>query len=661
MAHGLGKLEQFFAGSRRRGRKRQRSTQQQQDAPILANHRPSPPMFPSPSYLRPTSMHMTPRDAVIDGPECDISRSQSVPTIQEALVKRSSVASSITIVNRPSQSDAPSSPLRPSSKRSPTKPRSSRFRFPEDSLFRNKRPIGSSGDCDQNNAPRERSPHSRTVEAGLLDWTPTHISLIFNPLDFKASSNSHQPEPRSNSTGPSLLPSPDFAPSMILPDDGKPVENPSEQPVPCRSVQKLTSTLQQRSLQSCERATAERIPVFDADKFSRKPAIHRSMSLNGLAPLRPKTAGAALTNTPLSENVDNLKSRHSSRESWGNNLVDRPFRSSLARNSEYVPYSKLRRSASTSTLSTSASRPSKHGVLKEPTFDDFYALSDDDIAESQPLTLDVHTPPTPLRKNVRNSYRKSRVSKNLSPRHITFKPVQEEITPPTTPTRCNLLALTYSPTNPRDTLGALRAAALAKKYDFTVLYVLSLWPVDGDSRSNVLGTAVTSGLKTTDTTTEGGLAPSAKVTNVSGRLLAAYGLNEVPSPFEIVTDTHLAALNCDYWNEYRNVDARSDDISRGWIRPFYSEYTPVSSSPKTRGGLSADHPKNRGIVFAAYSKQTFSPVIPMRTSARQAVLLQQLYRDAKALVETLIEQPSELRKSPASRQGVRNSVAKVQL
>ncbi|KAI0523819.1 hypothetical protein F5B22DRAFT_418286 [Xylaria bambusicola] len=659
MAHGFEKLEQFFTGSRRRGQKRQRSTQQQQNASILADHRPSPPMFPSPSYLRPTSIHMTPREAVIDGPECDINRSQSVPTIQEALVKWSSVASSITIVNRPSQSDPPSSPLRPNSKRSPTKPRSSRFRFPEDSLFRNKRSIGSPDDRDRINTSREQSPHSRTVETGLLDWTPTHISLLFNPLEFKASSNPHQPEPENNTIGPSLLPSPDFAPSMILPDNGNSIDNISLQAVPSCSVQKLTSNLQQRSSQFYERATAECIPVFDVDKFSRKPVIHRSMSLNSLAPRRPRTAGAALTNVSLSENVGNSKSRHSSRETWGSKLVDRPFRSSLASNSEYVPRSKLRRSASTSTLSISASKPSKHGVLKEPTFDDFFALSDDDIAENQPLTLDVHTPPTSLRKDVRNSYRKSRVSKNPSPRHITFKPVQEEITPPTTPTRCNLLALTYSPTNPRDTLGALRAAALAKKYDFAVLYVLSLWPVDGDSRLDIMGTTITSGPKTVDMTTKDRLAASAKVTNVSGRLLAAYGLNEVPSPFEIVTDTHLAALNCDYWNEYRNVDARPDDISRGWIRPFYSEYAPVSSSPKARGGLPADHPKNRGIVFAAYSKQTFNPVIPMRTSAKQALLLQQLYRDAKALVETLIEPPSELRKSPTSRQGARNSVAKV--
>ncbi|KAI1369396.1 hypothetical protein F5Y08DRAFT_152450 [Xylaria arbuscula] len=655
MAHGLEKLEQLFNGSRRKGRKRQRSTQEQQDASTVANRRPSSPMFPSPSYLRPTSMQMTPRDAVIDGREADISRSLSVPTIHEALIKRSSVASSITIVDQPRRSDASSSPLRPSAKSSPTKPRSSRFRFPEDSLFKNRPSIGSPGSSDRNNVSREQSPHSRTTEAGLLDWTPTRISLLFNPLEFKASPNSQQLESRSISAVPALLPAPDFAPSMILPENGNSVDNNSQQGFPYHSVSsqkpvhELTTNLRQQSLPFRGKTMAGRIPVFDADEVSQKPTIHRSMSLNGLVPNRPKTAGATLTDLSSSGNGSNLKPRHSAREARSKRPGARPSRSSLASSGECLPRSKLRRSASTSTLSVPVSKSSKDDILKEPTFDDFYALSDDDIAESQPVTLDVHTPPSPP-KDVHNSYRKSRVSQNLTSRYNTFKPVQEEITPPSTPTRCNLLALTYSPINSRDTLGALRAAALARKYDFSVLYVLSLWPVDDGGRS---------GAKTIDMASRRGSSVSSKVTNVSGRLLAAYGLNEVPSPFEIVTDTHLAALNCDYWNEYRNVDARPDDISRGWIRPFYSEYTPVSSSPRRIDGLPADHPKNRGIVFAAYSKQTFNPIIPLRTSTKQAVLLRQLYGDAKALVETLIEQPSDPRRAPTPRRGSSDQVTAV--
>ncbi|TGJ83573.1 hypothetical protein E0Z10_g5191 [Xylaria hypoxylon] len=304
---------------------------------------------------------------------------------------------------------------------------------------------------------------------------------------------------------------------------------------------------------------------------------------------------------------------------------------------------------------------SKYGVLKEPTFDDFYALSDDDIAESQPVTPDARAPPTPPLKDTPNSYRKSRLSQAVTSRNITFKPVQEEITPPSTPTNCHLLTLTYSPANPQDALGALWAAELARKYDFAVVYVLSLWPVGGDRRLDVSTTAITSEATPTNVTVRERSVAPAKATKISGRLLAAYGLNEVPSPFEIVTDTHLAALNCDYWNEYRNVDARPDDISRGWIRPFYSDHAPVLAPSGATSGLSNGHPKNRGIVFAAYSKQTFNPVIPMRSSPKQALLLRQLHSDAKALVEALIVPSSECMKVPAFHQGSRNSISKIQL
>ncbi|KAI1422656.1 hypothetical protein F5Y12DRAFT_602919 [Xylaria sp. FL1777] len=666
MAHGFEKLEQFFTGSRRRGRGRQRATQQPQKPPILANRRPSSPMFPSPSYLRPTSMHMTPRDAHIDGPGEDMSRTQSVPTLREALNKRSSVTSTVTIVNRPSRSDASASSLQRSNKNSPTKPRSSRFRFPEDALFRNRRPIGSSGDGDRNDALQEQSQSLRNTETGLLDWTPTHISLLFNPLDFEASPSGQACEPENNGTEFRLLPSPDFAPSTLSPDSDMPSDNLGLQTIPHpslssqNSVHKLTLDLRQQSLSSGGKSLIDYIPAFDADKVSQKPSINRSMSLNGLTPLRSTTTRAALMDFSSSGNISNIKRRRSARETWGDRLGDPKLRSHLKSKSEGVPRSKLRRPASTSTLSISTSQICKYGVLKEPTFDDFYALSDDDIAESQPITRDVRVPPTPPVKDIRNSYRKSHLSQNLTSRRNTFKPVQEEITPPSTPTNCHLLALTYSPTNLRDTLGALRAAELARKYDFAVLYVLSLWPVDGDRRLDVSNTTVESGPKPTNTTAMGGFVASTKVTKINGRLLAAYGLNEVPSPFEIVTDTHLAALNCDYWNEYRNVDARPDDISRGWIRPFYSEYIPTSPSRAT-GGPFNEHPKNRGIVFAAYSKHTFNPVIPMRTSAKQALLLRQLYSDAKALVEALVKPAFESRKTPASRQSLRNSPSKPQI
>ncbi|KAI0966296.1 hypothetical protein F4678DRAFT_298206 [Xylaria arbuscula] len=661
MAHGFEKLEQLFTGSRRRRRDKQRSIQQQQNATILTNRRTTSPMFPSPSYLRPTSMHMTPRDAHIDGPEGDMSRSLSVPTLQEALNKRSSVASSVTIINRSSRSDHSISSPQRSNKNSPTKPRSSRFRFPEDSLFRNHQPIGSATDSTKNDALQGQSSPTPDTDTALLDWTPTHISLLFNPLEFKSSPSGLPWGPEVKNTESTLLPSPDFAPLRSSPDSDKSSDKTDQKTIPDppllspTSEHKLTLNPRQQSL-SAEKPLINRLPLLGTGEASQKPSINRSMSLNGLMPSRPSTARAILMRLSQSDNMNNLKGAHSTRETWGNRVGDPKFRSAFKTNREGIPRSMLRRPASTSTLSISTWKISKCGTLKEPTFNDFYALSDDDIAESQPPTRDERVPPTPPRKRIRNSCTKDRLSQTPASRQAAFKPVQEEITPPSTPTNYHLLTLTYSPANARDTLGALRAAQLARKYDFNVLYVLSLWPVDGGRRSDSTVTVLS---PTNETAMERFGAPT-KTTQVSGRLLAAYGLNEVPSPFEIVTDTHVAALNCDYWNEYRNVDARPDDISRGWICPFYSEYTPAFGQPRATGGLD-NHPKNRGIVFAAYSKQTFNPIIPMRTSAKQALLLRQLYTDAKALIETLIEPAFESRKTPASRQHIRNSVIRVQI
>ncbi|KAF2968944.1 hypothetical protein GQX73_g4616 [Xylaria multiplex] len=665
MPHGFERLERLFTGSGRKERRRQKSAQQQTIS-IPTNRRPSSPIFPSPSYLRPTSMQMMPRDAHTGPPEEDISRSMSVPTLQEALNKRSSVASSITAVNRPSQSDASTSSTRCRTKSSPTKSRSSRFRFPEDSLFRNSRPTRSSGGFSTRNTSREQSPHTCNAEKGLLDWTPTRVSLLFNPDEFKAPSNDHQCEDAGNNTESTLLPSPDFAPSLLLPESRNSIDY-SPRPTaprcslpPLSSPRKYSLNLRQPSWSSRRKPLIDPVTTSGVDVI-QKPTINRSLSLNGLPLPRHNAARTTPVDLSPSGDINDLRNRRHVRETWGNRLEDPQCRGSPGGKCEGIPRSKLRRSASTSTLSIITPQTSRPGVLKEPTLNDFYALNDDDIAESQPMTPDARVPPAPPLKDTPNSYRKSRLPQAVAPRNITFKPVQEEITPPSTPTNCQLLTLTYSPASPRDALGALRAAELARKYDFAVLYVLSLWPVGGDHRLDAAPTAIASEPTPTNVATKERFAAPSRTTKISGRLLAAYGLNEVPSPFEIVTDTHLAALNCDYWNEYRNVDARPDDISRGWIRPFYSDYVPVSAPSGAIGGLSHGHPKNRGIVFAAYSKQTFNPVIPMRSSAKQAFLLRQLYSDAQALVEALIEFPSESMKAPIFRPGSKHSISKIHL
>ncbi|KAI1436686.1 hypothetical protein GGR50DRAFT_686241 [Xylaria sp. CBS 124048] len=632
MANGFVKLERLFSGSRRRDRVKQRLTQERQKTGTGAAQRPSSPVFPAPSYLKPTSTNMMPRDAQTDRPEAEKGRSRSLPSLQEALHKRSSATSSITVVdNRLSRCDAFASSRR-SRRISRNQRSSSHFRFTEDSPFKDEHVVRSSGTFHKKVMSRELSPRARDIghslENGLLDWTPKHISLLFNPLEFCASSNDHSWGSRSSSTGSTLLPSPVFAPSTVLANGRDSIDDSSQltgaHPLTqSNSPQKLMAGLRRYSCMS-HGSSAVQFSTPSNDNSGAKPPICRSLSLSNLALSRPNATGF-----PTSTGR-NLRRARTAREPRDKRLTNPGSTDSLKSSNETISPPNLRNSESIPSLSDLSSQTSQDRVLKEPTFDDFYALSDDDIAESRPSTPanDLGVPPPPPPKDIEgpsNSFEESYPLR--ASRHIRFASARE-VSQSYSKTNYHLLPLIYSPTTRRDTDGALRAAQLAKKYDFAVLYVLSLWPVDSNR------------CPTTARHSPASPPPSRSTTShISGRLLAAYGLNNVPSPFEIVTDTHLAALNCNRWNEYRNIDACTDDIARGWIRPFYSDYAPISSPLMITGNNPEEPRKNRGVVFAAYSKHTLKPVIPMRASPHQRFVLQQLYSDAKALVETLVSEP----------------------
>lgn len=653
MANGLGTLERFFTMPRRKDRGRQNSTQQYESSTAVAAQRPSSPMFPSPSFLRPTSRNMAPRDAQTFSRE-KVTRNMSIP--QDALSKRSSGSSGVTIVNRSGRSEGSSSLRRRSGLSTASRP--PRFRFPEDSLFKNDRSRGREEVTTRKEASREPSPKSQASKPQtLLDWSPKHVSLLFNPLEFEASSDNFLREERSDSTASTLLPSPVFAhskQSSISHDFVDKVAQPGVSYPPTLPYTPSIHIGQQCPL-SGKTLIADSPPNSPCDNKNQKHIIHRSKSLASVAPLSPTTTCTTTINTPMTSANRDCRERQTIRETWGSRLEDPQLISRFSpRRDEEISRSIVRKSASMSTFSPPTPLVSQGGVLAEPTFDDFFALSDDDIAESRPPTPDPSGPPTPPPKDTPDLQRKRHPPRVLTSQRTPFKPKLEEITPPDTPTDGHLLTLTYTPSNPRDALGALWAAELASKYDFAVVYVMSLWPVDGDRHLDVSTPVSPRESQLTNATATQVSSASTEGPTIGGRLLAAYGLNEVPSPFEIVTDTHLSALDCDYWNEYRNVDARQDDISRGWIRPFYSDYVPVSSSLVPPGNPAGSPAKNRGIVFAAYSKYTRNPIIPMRACPEQEFRLRQLYLDAKTLVEALVQpslgsnKASTFRQSPGS-------------
>ncbi|KAI1266754.1 hypothetical protein F5Y18DRAFT_346876 [Xylariaceae sp. FL1019] len=642
MAHGIERLERLFTGSKRKERATKAKHHQQLQT---VSREPSSPVFPSPSFLRPTSMHMVPRDAQVDGAEKDRGRSRSVPSIQETPQKRSSGASSITVVNNRNPPDMKAAPWQRQTPRNiQSSLRLSRFRFPEDSLFKQDESVQSSKLVSRQNQSRDPSPRGNIITADqqekqLLGWSPKHISLLFNPLDFSTSTNSVHSKLDNDGADSILLPSPDIIalPSYQNsdPDDDRDDEKPSRDPTmpvhvsplgQCSPVHGSTPSGRQQQQPASPCVDIPYTMSSSDSDDNQKPSISRSRSLSSLSSPRPLIDLVS----PVKD-YRRLRSRLSIRETWGSRPHDAHIHSSLSRDIEGIPRSRLvRKSASTSTLSILTSQIAKDHVLKEPTFDDFFALSDDDIAESRPPTPepDARDPPTPPPKDSPEAKRKS-LRKSATPQLSTMPTRARkggELTPPYTPTQSqvHILQLPYSPTRPREVHGAVMAADLAQKYNFSVVYVLKLWPADEDAASD----ARTSRVQRHDANLNEAPARIVRTPPVTGCLLAAYGLHEVPSPFEVVTETHMAALKNDHWNEYRNANAVENEISRGWMRPITLE------DPED---AAVEHSKERGILFAAYAKQTPKHIIPMTCSPEQTSILQQLHLDASMLVKALME------------------------
>ncbi|KAI1329663.1 hypothetical protein F5Y16DRAFT_92149 [Xylariaceae sp. FL0255] len=659
---GLEKLERLFAGSKRKERGPNKTTQPQRPAALVLRQQPSSPVFPSPSFLRPTSIHMTPRDAQIDGPERERGRSRSVPHLQEIPHKCSPAASSLTAKNdRPcsSTSNTPTTSLRRQTSRStPSSVRQARFRFPEDSLFRNSelsRHVVQKSAGSRTQSPRGGSLEDRE-EKGLLGWNPKHISLFFNPKDFHISPDEDGGDSKDNGVVPTLLPSPNLIRAPLLPESWEETsqethaEDGHRPPLPSHPGPRLPTSMGQKPQSLDDQPPYVPSPSSETDEDEPRPSICRSVSMTALSSRYSSTYTNPDIVLPLS-NFNPLRSRLSFRESWYYGLEERNPRISVSRPRDGVPRSRLlRKSASTSTLSKLASEIAKDHTLTEPTFDDFYALSDDDIAESLPPTpgTDARVPPTPPPKELSNLIRKSRLPPPLIVEEPSIEAAIGEITPPYTPIHDHghALALPYSLITPQDKLGAKGAADLASKYNFAVVYILSLWPaVEGVclDPSKLLGDAGEA--KEPQVNDALGLEHTLTPTNqpqTTGRLLAAYGLNECASPFEIMTKNHMSALNCNRWKEYHTADVSAEELSRGLMRPIYSDYVAVPAPPVPADTVPIEHPNNRGILFAAFIKPTSREVIPMNKSPEQERLLDQLYLDAQDLVKDLCDDPSAL-------------------
>ncbi|KAK4465578.1 hypothetical protein QBC42DRAFT_343749 [Cladorrhinum samala] len=269
-------------------------------------------------------------------------------------------------------------------------------------------------------------------------------------------------------------------------------------------------------------------------------------------------------------------------------------------------------------------------TLKEPSLDDFLLLSDDDIADDE---VDSQSRATV-----------SILSSFPMPPKISRRPTASSRISDTSP------FLTLSPplASRPAAAAALRAAKLASKYQFDLVYIVNLWPKDmgctqyrhsphrsltttpspPDSPTSSVGSAVSQPF-----------GFSRRCGRLTGRLLAAYGLTSLMFPFRISEPVHQKVLRTDGWLEYRG-DSDTDYFTRGYSCSFYTGHSPDKreypiGSPDARPKRSRTirAAANRGIVFAAYRRP------PAAGACRQSdpAELEALYHDAEELVDMLID------------------------
>ncbi|KAK1586157.1 uncharacterized protein LY79DRAFT_517558 [Colletotrichum navitas] len=267
-------------------------------------------------------------------------------------------------------------------------------------------------------------------------------------------------------------------------------------------------------------------------------------------------------------------------------------------------------------------------ILKGGDVTDFYTLSDDDILEEEPeLEGALDSPivaPAPLRfppspptpSSTSSSFRTKRRTSSI---HVDD--VAKE--------------------------GALQAAQIAAKHKFDLVYIVNLWPestsesssptsrLSMDFSSSSASSSAPSSRPTSMRTSllgpmDGPMVDSAP--GMTGRLLAAYGLSNLTSPFRISATVQSKILKQEGWMEYRCDDAQAGEFARGYGHAFHTHTgrrsISGSRSPVTRDVSQNDH----GIVFAAYRY----PSKDSRAVGCSKQELEALRVDAEGLVDYLV-------------------------
>ncbi|KAI0125861.1 hypothetical protein BJ170DRAFT_451115 [Xylariales sp. AK1849] len=657
MANGFDKLEKFFSLSRRKDRALQEKLAARNKTSIICppcstTEDNGGPLFPLPSFMTPTSTRMQPRIPTYEMGDDDEtrlmqdkgrSRSLCFSNQQHEHWRRSSayIASEAERKTRSYGSNRPTPSAVNQRGDAPATPRLSGFHFPEDSLFR---PASledaSSPSKDSGGTALLRTTTVKTQDGKLQDWSPKHVAVMFDSLDLSSMTEEL-----------GLMPGYGVVESMILMPS--PLFTPPREPPPRSPLRgKLRRTPRTPSPRSRSRSS----PGIQDWKFSLFPKQYSVLQASashvyspsasdseedrhiGVGRPRSLTAPEASDNASvkpppeficMSGSLTTYVDRSSSQQTSDARLDDPRLDSAGLKNSPHLD-PRLNKTESAAALSDVATETKIEYILQEPTIDDIYALSDEDIAESSPPTPTACIEPPDLPRDIRNIPKRHTPTNVFSTtqQKIPINPKYGEMTPPETPTDPQFLTPMPASHSARE-LGAIMVAGIAKKYNFDLVYLVSLWP---NGSGNHLDPSLPhpTGPPLLAAAAGGSIFATPK-SKVTGRYLAAFGLSEVAEPFRIHTKVLLRALRTKGWNEYRDTDTT---ISRGWTCSFDGDYVPLSQSGlDTRAPSQAN---NRGIVFAAYTKHYNESAIPSKASPEKKECLQKLHTDVKVLVDALI-------------------------
>ncbi len=414
MANGFDRLEKLFSSSRRKDKA------VQEKKSFETKH-----VFPSPSYLRPTSIHMMPRAARVEDHEGfaeDRGRSHSLPgpKFNEQLPtsgRRPSTKYGQSCRSPKGHIRTPDSVIEHShDSSSSAAPRLSEFRFPEDSLFLHDEllrisrgaspPINSSTSRLRENKAKEHQSAIEKRSKRSLDYPPTHISSQFNPRDSGSASENRSRERENSVESLILLPAPIITRSstVILRRQGsvrhRSTATSPTTPTKQASEPKFSLFPKQPHIPPYPTTLIDSPPASDNGEDHFSSTIKRSKSTTSLptpdSSVAPSLGSPTGFGTPRQE--EDWQSKRDTWETWGYRPDDPAGGCDLEKSNDSALRSRLlRKSASTSTLSIVTSQIVKDRTLWEPTLDAFFELDDDDVAEPRLASSmpDAHKAPKP--------------------------------------------------------------------------------------------------------------------------------------------------------------------------------------------------------------------------------------------------------------------------